>query len=160
MSKVKIGGILHHEHLARISVMGVPGRLDTAAIVLNTFGQAGINVQFIVQCPDQHGDDHFVLCVDQDELGRALELVRQIEAELRGVDSAVSSDADVATLGIFGPDFRVRPGIAGTFFTALTSAGIRLQAISTSISTVTVVIAADRLADAVAAIQQTFELPG
>ena len=158
MSKVKIGGFLHHEHLARVSVMGVPGRLDTAAVVLNTFGQAGINVQFIVQCPDQHGDDHVVLCVDQDELGRALEWVCRIEAELCA--SAVSSDADVATLGIFGPDFRVRPGIAGTFFTALTSAGIRLQAISTSISTVTVVIAADRLADAVAAIQQTFELPG
>jgi aspartokinase len=91
-------------------------------------------------------------------LKRALDLVRQIETELRA--SAVSSDSNVASVGIFGPDFRVRPGVGGAFFAALTDAGIHIQAISTSISTVMVIIAADRVRDAVAAIQRTFELPG
>jgi len=158
VSKVKIGGIMQNDHLARISVMGVPGRPDVAAVLLNALGRAGINVEFIVQCPDHHDEDHVVLCVDRDELKRALDLVRQIETELRA--SAVSSDPNVASVGIFGPDFRVRPGIGGVFFTALTDAGIHIQAISTSISTVMVIIASDRMRDAVTAIQRTFELPG
>jgi aspartate kinase len=158
VSKVRIGGILQNDHLARISVMGVPGRLDTAAVLLNAFGQAGINVEFIVQCPDHREKDHIALCVDRDELRPALDLACQLEAELCA--SAVATDPDVASVGIFGPDFRVRPGIAGAFFAALADAGIHIQAISTSISTVAVVIAADRLRDAVTAIQRTFELPG
>lgn len=158
MTRVKIGGIMQNDHLARISVMGVPGRPDLAAVLLNALGQASINVEFIVQCPDHHEDDHIVLCVDRDELARALDLVCQLERELCA--SAVNSDPNVASVGIFGPDFRVRPGIAGAFFAALTDAGIHLQAVSTSISTVMVIIAADRLRDAVTAIRRTFELPG
>ena len=155
--KVKIGGIMQNDHLARVSIMGVPGRPDTAAMLLNALGQAGINVEFIVQCPDHRNDDHIVLCVDRDELSRTLDLVCQLEAELCA--TAVKSDPAVAGLGIFGPDFRVRPGIAGMFFAALANAGIHIQAVSTSISTVMVIIAANRLAEAVAAIQRTFELP-
>lgn len=155
--KVKIGGIMQNDHLARVSVIGVPGRPDTAAVLLNALGQAGINVEFIVQCPDHRDDQHIVLCVDRDELSRTLDLVRQLKAQLCA--TAVNADSGVASLGIFGPDFRVRPGIAGTFFAALVDAGIHIQAVSTSISTVMVIIAASSLPEAVAAIRRTFELP-
>lgn len=157
MGKLKIGGILQNDHLARISVMGVPGRRDTAAVLLHAFAQSDLNVQFIVQCIDQREDDHLVLCVDRDDLDTALHMMCQVEAELGA--GAVSHDPWVASVGIFGPDFRERPGIAGIFFAALTASGIPLHAISTSISTCTVIIAADRLPEAVAAIQRTFELP-
>jgi aspartate kinase len=157
VSKVKIGGILQNGHLARISVMGVPDRPGTAAALLNAFGQAGLNVQFIVQCIDLHEKDHLVLCVDRHDLEWALDLVCQVEAELCA--DAISHDPRVASVGIFGPDFRERPGIAGKLFATLAAEGINIQAISTSISTVTVIITADRLDDAVAAIHRTFELP-
>lgn len=157
MTKIKIGGILQNARLARISVMGVPGRMDTAAVLLNAFAQAGVNVQFIVQCIDQRGDDHLVVCVDRDDLEGSLDRICHAQAELCA--ESVSHDPQVASLGIFGPDFRERPGIAGTFFAALQAAGVHIQAISTSISTCTVIIAADRVPAAMAAIQQTFELP-
>jgi aspartate kinase len=157
VSKVKIGGILRNDHLARISVMGVPDRPGTAAALLNAFGWAGVNVQFIVQCIDLNDQDHIVLCVDRDDLEQALDLVCAVEAELCA--SAISHDPCVASVGIFGPDFRERPGIAGALFSALAGVGINIQAISTSISTVMVIIAADRLQEAVAAIQRTFALP-
>ncbi len=157
MSKIRIGGILRNGHLARISVMGVPDRPGTAAALLSAFGQGGVNVQFIVQCIDLDENDHIVLCVDRDDLERALDLVCEVEAELCA--TAVSHDPVAASIGIFGPDFRERPGIAAIFFSALAAIGINIQAISTSISTVTVIIAGDRLEDAVAAVQETFELP-
>jgi aspartate kinase len=157
VSRIKIGGILQNNHLARISVMGVPGRLDTAAVLLNAIGQSDLNVQFVVQCIDQHQNDHIVLCVDRDDLGKALDAVSRVEGELGA--GAVSHDPRVASVGIFGPDFRERPGIAGTFLAALTASGICFQATSTSVSTCTVLIAADVLPDAVEAIERAFELP-
>ena len=155
--RVKIGGIIQNDHLARVSVLGVPHQPDTAAKLLNAFGRAGINVQFIVQCIDHNTNEHIVVCIDRNDLERALELVRHIQGELCA--SATDHAAHVASVGIFGPDFRAKPGIAAALLAALAAAEIHIQAISTSISTVTVVIAADQLPQAVEAIRQAFELP-
>lgn len=157
MSKIRIGGVLKNGHLARISVMGVPDRPGTAAALLDAFGRAGVNVQFIVQCIDANNLDHIVLCVDRHDLAMAQALACQVQAEFCA--GTIGCDPAVASVGIFGPDFRERPGIAGAFFSALAAVGINIQAISTSISTVMVIIAADRLDDALAAIQQAFDLP-
>ncbi len=62
-------------------------------------------------------------------------------------------------ISIFGPDFRERPGIAGTMFSALGAREINILAISTSISTVSCVIDIDRLGDAVDAMRETFDMP-
>ncbi len=155
-SKVAIGGILQNGHLARISVMGVPDRPGTAAALLAVFGETGVNVTFIVQCIDQNDKDHIVLCVDRTDLEVSLRLACEVQAELCA--TTISFDPRVASIGIYGPDFRERPGIAGQMFSALAARQINIQAISTSLSTVTAVIAADRLDDAVEAISDTFDV--
>lgn len=157
MNKIKIGGILQNAHLARISVLGVPDRPGTAAALLTAFGQTAINVPYIVQGINQNNQDYIVLCVDRDDLETAFHLACQVQQELCA--ETVTYDPHVASLGIFGPDFRERAGIAGAMFSALAAVGINIQSISTSISTVSVIIDADRLDDAVAAMQNAFELP-
>ena len=137
--------------------MGVPDRPGTAAALLAVFGETGINVQLIVQCIDQHNQDHIVLCVDRSDLEVSLRLACEVQAELCA--TTISFDPKVATLGIYGPDFRERPGIAGAMFAALAARNINIQAISTSLSTVMVVIDGDHLEDGVAAILEMFELP-
>jgi aspartate kinase len=66
---------------------------------------------------------------------------------------------EAAIVSIFGPDFRERPGIAGTMFDALAASGINIMAISTSISTVSCVIDSDDLEAGLIALRQTFDLP-
>jgi aspartokinase len=95
--------------------------------------------------------------VDRGDLDRSLDLTCHVQAELCA--ASVGHDPRVASLGIYGPDFRERPGIAGVFFAALKAEGIHIQAVSTSISTCTVIIAADRAQDAVGAVERAFELP-
>lgn len=151
MNKIKISGIVQNAPLARLSLTSAPGQPE-AGDLLAKWGQAGINAQFIVQCLDDHANNHLAVCVAPRDLERAIASIEQ-----PGV--AVSYAANVACVGIHGPDFRLRPGIAGAFLAALAQAGIAVQAISTSISTVSAIIAADRLPDAIAAIQQNFELP-
>ena len=156
-AKTRIGGILKNQTLARISVIGLPDRPGVAAAILCALGDARINVDFIIQCIDLNQQDHFVLCIQRDELPEALRVVEAATREVRA--RSIVHDSRAASIAIFGPDFRERPGIAATMFRALAQAGINIEAISTSISTVTCIIAEASLQDALAAINRYFDVP-
>lgn len=155
--KIKIGGIIQNDQLASISVLAIKDRPGIAAAVLEALGQRSINVQFVVQVIDHHDQDQIVLCVDRGDLPTSLAAIEGIRPEVQ--PAAIIPRPQVASVSIFGPDFRERPGVAGQMFRALASRGVNILAISTSISTVTCIIDAARLKDAVAAIQENFDLP-
>jgi aspartate kinase len=157
MAKIRIGGIMQNAHLALLNVTAVPDRPGIASAILGGLGQKGINVQFIVQCIDQNHRDQVALCVDRDDLGEAENVVSGVAPELDA--GRVIVNPEVAIVSIFGPDFRERPGIAGTMFEALAASGINIMAISTSISTVSCVIGSDDLEMALIALRDTFDLP-
>ena len=155
--KIRIGGILKNDYLARINVLGTPDRPGVASTILGALGDAHINVDFIVQCIDLNEQDHFVLCIDRDDLPQALAVVTAATDAVRARN--IVHDRHVASIAIFGPDFRERPGIAAGMFQALAQHGINIDAISTSISTVTCIISEHHLADAIAAIHDHFDVP-
>jgi aspartate kinase len=155
--KIQIGGIMHNDDVSLIGVMAIPDRPGVAGTILSVLGENKINVQFIVQCIDLNEQDHVVFCVARDDMEKALDVVGGVKSEV-GAEKVVH-DEFVGLISIFGPDFRQRPGIAGTMFKALASAGINIQAISTSISTISCVIAADKIPDAIHILHETFAMP-
>lgn len=155
--KIRIGGVMQNAHLALLNVTAVPARPGTAAAILSGLGNRGINVQFIVQCIDQSDRDQIALCVDREDLEAAQQIVEGIAPALEA--GKVLVHPETAIVSIFGPDFRERPGIAGTMFNALASQGINILAISTSISTVSCVIQSRDLEVALIALRRTFDLP-
>jgi len=157
VAKIKIGGIIRNSNLAKIGVMGIPDRPGVAGAILSALGREGINVEFIVQCIDLNNNDHVVFCVAREDLEAALSTLEKIKPELGAKE--VMHNPNVGIVSIFGPDFRERPGIAGAMFSALASAGINILAISTSISTVSCVIDANLLPDAVKVLEKTFDMP-
>jgi len=157
VTKIKIGGIIQNTSLAEVGVLGIPDRPGTAAAILGALGKARINVQFVVQCIDMSHRDHVVFCVHEDDLDATLEIMNEVKEYICA--ECVVSQPQVAIVSIFGPDFRERPAIAGTMFEALAAQGINILAISTSISTVSCVIDSERMADAVTALKETFDLP-
>lgn len=157
MAKIRIGGIMQNAHLALLNVTAVPDRPGIAAAILSKLGDRGINVQFIVQCIDQNQQDQVAVCVDRDDLEEAQEIVRAIAPEIDA--GRVILKPEVAIVSIFGPDFRERPGIAGTMFQALADRDVNILAVSTSISTVSCVIESDPLETALIALRETFDLP-
>jgi aspartate kinase len=155
--KTQIGGIMHSDGLAMIGVLAMPSRPGMAGKILSIMGSSDINVQFIVQTVDKDGDDHVVFCVGQQDLDTSLELLAGIKEDVSARD--IVHDASVGLVSIFGPDFRQRPGIAGEMFAALGQADINIQAISTSISTISCVVQAAEVPKAVKTLQDTFEMP-
>jgi len=157
MGTLKIGGIMQNANLSQVGVMSVPDRPGVAGTALRALGQAGINVQFIVQCIDLQNRDHIICCVAQEEGSKAVAALEKIKEQLGAQEVVLVPD--VAVVSIFGPDFRQIPGIAGRMFSSLASVGINILAISTSISTLSCVIQADKLDAAMRALSETFELP-
>ena len=155
--RIKIGGIIQNDQLASISVLAVKDRPGIAAAVLDVLGQRGLNVQFVVQVIDHQDHAQMVLCVDRTDLPACLEAIEAIRPDVQ--PAAVVPKPDVASVAIFGPDFRERPGIAGLMFRAIADRNVNILAISTSISTVNCIIDLSRLPDALAAIYDYFELP-
>ncbi|MCH5378045.1 MAG: ACT domain-containing protein [Planctomycetes bacterium] len=155
--KIKVGGVIQNDHLASISVLAVKDRPGIAAAVLDALGQKNLNTQFVVQMIDHQNQSELVLCVDRTDLQASLEAIEAIRGEVE--PQAVNHNPEVASLAIFGPDFRERPGIAGKMFRAMAERGINILAISTSISTVNCIIELSKLHDALEAIDERFDLP-
>ena len=155
--KVRAGGVIRNERLAKIGVMAAPDRCGLASDVLRALGDADINVEFIVQCIDLANNSHIVFCVREDDLEAALVALEPVKATVRAED--IVSQRNVALVSVFGPDFRERPAVGAAVFEAMASAGINILAISTSISTVSCLIDGNRVDDAVVALREQFELP-
>jgi aspartate kinase len=155
--KMQIGGIMHNDDVSLVGVMSIPDRPGVAGAVLSALGEQDINVQFIVQCIDLNGQDHVVFCVSRDDLQRSLDVLEDVKAKICA--GKIISNEEVGLVSIFGPDFRQRPGVAGAMFNALASVGINIMAISSSISTISCVVTAERLPDAMRVLHETFTMP-
>jgi aspartate kinase len=158
VEKVKIGGILQSTGLASIGVTGIVDRPGVASRLFQTLAKHRINVEFIAHAMDERGCSHVAFCVEQRFLQEAVSLLEQIRHELGFAE--IVPRRGMGIVSVFGPHFRERHGLAGTFFNALSSARINILSISTSISTISCVIPEDDLPMAVAALSQAFDLPG
>jgi len=155
--KIRVGGIIEHSDLALVGVMSAPDRPGLAGSVFGALGAAGVNAQFIVQSIDLNSRSHIQFLVALGDLARTIEVLQPV-SEALAVERLIQR-APVMQLAVYGPDFRERPGIASAVFGALASVGVNILAVSTSISTVSCVIAQDDRDAAMEALREVLELP-
>jgi aspartate kinase len=157
MRKVKIGGVIQSKELVQVGIMSMPSHPGLAGKIFCALGKEGINIQFIAQAEDLHGRGNTTFCIHQGDLQATRRVLNQIQP-FTGSEKVIYH-SPVGIISIFGPHFRERPSIAGTMFSALGDAGIRILAISTSISTLSCVIEEKLLPQAVQAVSEAFEPP-
>jgi len=155
--KLQAGGLIQHDHLAMIGIMDIPSRPGVGCRFLSALSDQGINVELIVHVIDLGEMDHIVLCVDRDDMNQALTIAERVREEVGG--KAVTSDPEVALVSLFGLDFREQRGVASQMFKALGDCNINIRAISTSLSTISCLVGAQRLDEAVHALRDAFTLP-
>jgi aspartate kinase len=158
MKKIKLGGIIEHRDLSMISIENIPDRSGIAGLTFQALSHRGINVEFIIHCLNRKGHSQVILCVSHSESDETLAVINELKPRIGNPELIINSD--IAAISIFGPHFRERPGIAGTFFAALNAKGINIMAISTSISTCSCVIQSSALPLALTAIGEAFDVPG
>src|SRR6185436_19247327 len=117
---------------------------------------AGINVDVIIQ-NEPVGDDELAdlsFTIDRSELRGATDAI----ASLGNVSQGVRTDDRIGKVSIIGAGMRSHPGVAAKVFEVLGRERINIEMISTSPIKISVVIAADRVPDAVQALHAAFDL--
>jgi len=155
--KPQAGGLIHKDHLAMIGIMDIPSRPGVSGKLFSAMDEQGIVVELIANLVGLGERDHIVLCVNRDDLTRALAVAECIRQEVEG--EAITSDADVALVSIFSIDFRESLSVASHMFKTLGDCDINILGISTSLSTITCVIEAQHLEKALQALRDAFTLP-
>jgi aspartate kinase len=88
--------------------------------------------------------------------GRVLTALARIQAEV-GFDSLLYDD-QIGKVSLIGAGMRSHPGVTAKFFTALASAGVNIEMISTSEIRISVIVKESQVDDAVAATHSAFDL--
>jgi aspartate kinase len=143
-----------NQEISRILLRGVPDRPGIAAEIFGELGSRGFNVEMVVTTGGTRGTADICLAVSrvqQDAVREALE-----HGPGKIVAAEIAIDNQVALVSVVGPILAKVPGVAGRAFKALSARGINIDVISTSLVSVTCMIARDRAPEAVAALEAEF----
>ena len=156
MEQAIISGIAFNRDEAKITILGVPDRPGIAYQILGPIGDAGIDVDMIVQNVGHDGLTDFYFTVHRNDYQKALEVLKPVieHIKARGV---VSGDK-IAKVSVVGVGMRSHAGIASAMFRTLAEEGINIEMISTSEIKISVVIDEKYMELAVRVLHKAFAL--
>lgn len=151
-----IRGVTHDTNVAKIAVLGVPDRPGIAYKLFSALAEANIDVDMIVQSvrSTQKNIIDMVFTIAQPDIVQAKQIVEKIGEELGTM--GVQVEENVAKVSVVGAGMLGNPGIAANMFGALADAEINIEVISTSEISISCVIKAEQVNEAVQAIHARF----
>jgi aspartate kinase len=156
MEQPFVTAVTHSDGEARVTLTGVRDEPGVAGRIFTALAGAGVNVDVIIQNEPVGGDSlaDLSFTVDRSDLTTATDTIEALD----GVCSEVRTDEEIGKVSIIGAGMRSHPGVAARVFEVLGREGINIEMISTSPIKISCVIASDRVADAVRALHEAFEL--
>ncbi|TIX48830.1 aspartate kinase [Alteraurantiacibacter aquimixticola] len=152
-----VTGIAHDKNEARIVLTRVPDKPGAVAEIFLPLGEAGINVDMIIQnVGREKGETDVTFTVPQADLARAQALLEDRREKI-GFNRIIT-DSKVAKVSVVGMGMKSHAGVAAAMFKALADRGINVQAISTSEIKVSVLIDEDETELAVRVLHTAYGL--
>ena len=151
-----IRGVADDTNVAKIAILGIPNTPGIAYSIFSKLAENNIDVDMIVQSirnVEKNVTD-MVFTTTLDDLSNAKQIIDKVADELNAV--AVLIETDVAKVSIVGAGMLGNPGIASRMFKALSEAGINIDVISTSEISISCLIKAEKIKEAVNAIHAEF----
>ena len=157
MERQTVTGIAHDKNEARVVLTRVPDKPGAVADIFTPLGDAGINVDMIIQnVGREKGETDVTFTVPQAELARAQALLEDKKEKI-GFNRIIT-DSKVAKVSVVGMGMKSHAGVAATMFKSLADRGINVQAISTSEIKVSVLIDEDETELAVRVLHTAYGL--
>ena len=153
-----IAGVAHDRSEAKITVVGVPDKVGEAARIFDTVAAAQINIDMIVQniSAAATGRTDISFTLPRDDGQTAMTALARLRDEV-GYDQLLYDDR-IGKISLIGAGMRTHPGVSAKFFTALASAGVNIEMISTSEIRISVIVDESQVDDAVTAAHAAFDL--
>jgi aspartate kinase len=158
MEKAIISAVAHDRSEAKITVVGVPDRVGTAARIFGIIAEADINIDMIVQNVSAiaTGRTDISFTLPSADGQRALEMLRGAQEAL-GFQELLYDDR-IGKVSVIGAGMRSHPGVSAKFFAALAEAGVNIQMITTSEIRISVVVSQSDVDVAVHTTHKSFGL--
>ena len=156
MEQVVISGIAFNRDEAKITIQGVPDKPGIAYQILGPIGDAGVDVDMIVQNVGHDGLTDFSFTVNRNDYQKTLTILEPIIKHIQA--RGVTSGDRIAKVSAVGVAMRSHAGIASTMFRTLAEEGINIEMISTSEIKISVVIDEKYMELAVRALHKAFNL--
>ena len=148
--------IASNTNVAKVTLHSVPDKPGIAAEIFGRLGNEGFNVELVVSGISYKDKVDVSFAVTESELEPIKTLLGKIKDEV-GAEK-VSHTSSIALVSIAGHQLAQTAGMAGRLFNALSAAGINIDTISTSMSSVTCVVARDNAEEAVEALRKEFQV--
>jgi aspartate kinase len=147
--------IASNTNVAKITLHSVSDKPGIAADIFGKLGNEGFNIELVVSGISYKGKVDISFAVAENELDAIQTLLQKVMKDLGA--ERITHTTSVALVSIAGHQLVQTPGIAGKMFNALSKAGINIDTISTSMSSVTCMIPVDKAKEAVEALRKEFQ---
>jgi aspartate kinase len=152
----KVRAIAHETDVAKVTLLRVPDRPGVAASIFGPLGDAGIDVDIVLQNVGHDGATDLSFTIAESNLPKARRMLASVARSVQA--QGYHATAGVAKVTVIGSGLRGTPGIYAKIFQALAAKDINIQMIATSEIHVTCIIDRQRVRDAVRALHTAFEL--
>jgi aspartate kinase len=139
----------------KFTLHDVPDQPGMAAEIFDKLSQAGINVELVVQTARSGQVADIALAVFEDSVATAEKELNTLKDDIHA--SAVSMVEDVALVTLERENLSRSAGVAARMFHTLASLNVNIDLISTSLNSVTCLIARNRADDAFEALTREFK---
>src|ERR1700733_4465319 len=158
MEQAIISGVAHDPSEAKITVVGVPDKVGEAARIFTAIAEADINIDMIVQNVSAvaTGLTDISFTLPRSDGQRAMATLQRLQEPIGF--SSLQYDDRIGKVSLIGAGMRSHPGVSARFFSALATAGVNIEMISTSEIRISVVVAQDYLDTAVTVTHKAFDL--
>ncbi|WP_126428009.1 aspartate kinase [Brevibacillus marinus] len=151
-----VSGVAHDEHVAKITVNGLPASGGALSKLFHTLASAQVNVDIIIQGSVAGELTNVSFTVSTDDLPKALEVLKANQAALRFTQ--VEHETGLSKVSIVGAGMINNPGVAAEMFRQLAEQEISIRMVSTSDIKVSCVIPAEQTTLAVRTLHTAFGL--
>ncbi len=158
MEQAIIAGVAHDRSEAKITVVGVPDKVGEAARIFEALANTEVNIDMVVQniSAAATGLTDISFTLPREDGQSAMGALARIQEEV-GYDKLLYDD-QIGKVSLIGAGMRSHPGITAKFFSALASAGVNIEMISTSEIRISVIVDEGQIEDAVRATHSAFDL--
>lgn len=158
MEQPIIAGVAHDRSEAKITVVGVPDKVGEAARIFEALAGSEVNIDMVVQnvSAAATGRTDISFTLPRADGQTAMSALARIQDEV-GYEQLLYND-QIGKVSLIGAGMRSHPGITAKFFSALASAGVNIEMISTSEIRISVVVDEAQVDEAVRATHTAFDL--
>jgi aspartate kinase len=156
VEKQIVNGVTYSRNEAKVTVLSVPDKPGIAAGIFGPLGQAGVNVDMIIQniSPDGSKTD-MTFTIPRGDSTLTKSVLEKIE-DLKNIEIRI--DSNISKVSVVGIGMHSHSGVATTMFSTLAERGINILAITTSEIKISVLIAEEYTELAVRSLHNAFGL--